>query len=52
VFGSILGLFGLIGEFLPPSFLSPPSLIVDVALARSGATHDQQSHGVHSCCYS
>jgi V-type H+-transporting ATPase proteolipid subunit len=52
VFGSILGLFGLIGEFLPLLFLSPPSLIVDVALARSGTTHDQQSHGVHSCCYS
>ena len=26
-------------------------MIFDVALARSGTTHDQQSHGVQSCCY-
>ncbi len=47
VFGSILGLFGLIGEFTP---LSSPSLI-DVGLARSGTAHDQQGHGVYTCCY-
>jgi V-type H+-transporting ATPase proteolipid subunit len=47
VFGSILGLFGLIGEFIPPS---SPSLI-DVGLARSGTAHDQQGPGVYTCCY-
>jgi F0F1-type ATP synthase membrane subunit c/vacuolar-type H+-ATPase subunit K len=53
VFGSILGLFGLIGEFCAPSLSSLPSLIFDIAaLARSGTTHDQQSHGVQSRCYS
>ena len=39
VFGSILGLFGLIGEFVPP--YSPPSLI-DVWSAHSGTANDRQ----------
>jgi len=49
VFGSILGLFGLIGgSALPPL----PLLLIDIASARSGAAHGQQGHGVHSCSYS
>ena len=47
VFGSILGLFGLIGEF---SF-SPSSNLIDDWFACSGAAHDWQSPGVQSCCY-
>jgi hypothetical protein len=45
VFGSILGLFGLIGEF---SFL--PSSLIDDWFAHSGTAHDWQGPGVQSCC--
>jgi F0F1-type ATP synthase membrane subunit c/vacuolar-type H+-ATPase subunit K len=44
VFGSILGLFGLIGEF----FCLPSSLIDDW-FAHSGAAHDWQGPRVQGC---
>ena len=49
VFGSILGLFGLIGGSALPSL---PLFLIDIGLACSGAAHDQQGHGVHSCSHS
>jgi F0F1-type ATP synthase membrane subunit c/vacuolar-type H+-ATPase subunit K len=42
VFGSILGLFGLIGVFSSPFFSSHSSLIDDGSFARSGTAHDWQ----------
>jgi F0F1-type ATP synthase membrane subunit c/vacuolar-type H+-ATPase subunit K len=52
VFGSILGLFGLIGECLPFSSLCLPPLFSDrcLFLACSGALDGWQGPGVHRCC--
>jgi hypothetical protein len=48
VFGSILGLFGLIGEF---SCLPFSSSLIDDWFAHSGTAHDWQGPRVQSCFF-